>query len=61
MRMGCSDFSDEPTDPSPGEGWHVTRVFVRLWEDPERTEDRQTGFLHRSSRKHTTELPSFSY
>lgn len=39
MRMGCSDFSDEPTDPSPGEGWHVTRVFVRLWEDPERTED----------------------
>lgn len=40
VKMGCSDFSDEPTNPSPGEGWHGTCVFVLLSGD---SEDSQTG------------------
>lgn len=53
MKMVCRDFSDEPVNPSLGEGWRVMCIFVLLLEDSDSMEDGQTGFLYKISGKNT--------
>lgn len=48
-KMARCDFSDEPVNPSLGDGWHVMCVFVLLLKDSDKMEDSQTGFLYKSS------------
>lgn len=56
-RVGC-EFSDEPTNPSLGEGRHVTCVFVLLLKDSNRMEGQQNWLLvQKQWQRHRVEQP----